>query len=118
MMRTMLKSKLHGATVTHADLHYEGSITIDGDLMERADIVEHERVQVVNLSNGARLETYVITGEPGSGIICLNGPAARLCTVGDTIHILSYVVVHDNELADFQTSILLIGEGNHVKSAQ
>jgi aspartate 1-decarboxylase len=117
MMRTMLKSKLHGGTVTQAELHYEGSITIDGDLMEQGNIIENERVQVVNLANGARLETYVITGAPGSGIICLNGPAARLCAVGDALHILSYVSASDDELVDYQPTILLLGEGNRVKSS-
>ena len=117
MMRTILKSKLHGATVTQAELFYEGSITIDGDLMEHADIMEHERVQVVNLSNGERLETYVITGEAGSGIICMNGPAARLCAVGDSIHILSYVVASDEECADYKPKILLVGDGNRARKS-
>jgi len=114
MLRTVLKSKIHSARVTQADLYYEGSITIDESLMKRADIAENERVQVVNLNNGARFETYVIKGESGSGTICLNGPAARLGTESDTIHILSYALVDDVELKRWEPKIFVLGEGNKI----
>lgn len=114
MFRTVLKSKLHGATVTEANILYEGSITIDADLMRAADILEHEQVHVVNLNNGVRLVTYVISGDAGSGIICMNGPAARLCSTGDTIHILSYVSLSDEELAEFTPTVLLVEPGNRI----
>lgn len=97
MLRTMGKSKIHGATVTQTELQYEGSITIAADLMALADILPGERVQVVNMSNGNRLETYVITGQAGDGVICLNGPAARLASVGDIVHIISYALYEDAE---------------------
>ncbi len=90
MQITVYKSKIHRATVTQADLNYIGSITIDENLMEAANLVEHEKVQIVNINNGERLETYVIKGERGSGIICLNGPAARKVSVGDIIIVISY----------------------------
>jgi aspartate 1-decarboxylase len=90
MQISVYKSKIHRATVTQADLNYIGSITIDENLMEAANLVEHERVQIVNVNNGERLETYVIKGERGSGTICLNGPAARKVAVGDIIIIISY----------------------------
>ena len=93
MTITVYKSKIHRATVTQADLNYIGSITIDQDLMEAANVYEHERVQIVNVNNGERIETYVIKGERGSGIICLNGPAARKVSVGDVIIIISYCQV-------------------------
>jgi aspartate 1-decarboxylase len=90
MVITVFKSKIHRATVTQADLNYIGSITIDENLMEASNIVEHEKVQIVNVNNGERLETYVIKGERGSGTICLNGPAARKVAVGDIIIVISY----------------------------
>jgi aspartate 1-decarboxylase len=90
MTITVYKSKIHRATVTQADLNYIGSITIDENLMEASNIVEHEKVQIVNVNNGERIETYVIKGERGSGTICLNGPAARKVAVGDIIIIISY----------------------------
>ena len=93
MTITVYKSKLHRATVTQADLNYIGSVTIDENLMDAANIYEHERVQIVNVNNGERLETYVITGERGSGIMCLNGPAARKVSVGDVIIVISYCQV-------------------------
>lgn len=97
MMITVYKSKLHRVTVTQADLNYIGSITIDENLMEAAGLVEHERVQIVNVNNGERLETYVIKGERGSGTICLNGPAARKVAVGDIIIVISYAMVSMEE---------------------
>jgi aspartate 1-decarboxylase len=90
MQRVMLKSKVHRATVTDCDLHYVGSITIDPDLLEAADILEHEQVHVVDVDNGARFETYTIAGERGSGAMCVNGAAARLVHRGDTIIVISY----------------------------
>src|SRR5919112_3737923 len=90
MRRTMLKSKIHRATLTGSDLHYVGSITIDADLLEAADILEHEHVHVLDIDNGARFETYTIAGERGSGEMCINGAAARLVHRGDTIIVISY----------------------------
>jgi aspartate 1-decarboxylase len=95
MFRTMLKSKIHRAKVTEANLYYEGSITIDALLMGKADILPGEKVEVLNLNTGARLETYAIKGKAGSGVICLNGPAARGASVGDEVIIVSYVAVTD-----------------------
>jgi aspartate 1-decarboxylase len=100
MFRTMLKSKIHRATVTQADLHYVGSVTVDQDLMEAADLLEGEQVTIVDVTNGARLETYVITGERGSGEICINGAAAHLVHPGDKVILISYCEVDDAELAD------------------
>jgi aspartate 1-decarboxylase len=97
MILTVYKSKLHRVTVTQADLNYIGSITIDEDLMDAARLVEHERVQIVNINNGERLETYVIKGERGSGVICLNGPASRKVAVGDIIIVISYCMVTPEE---------------------
>ena len=93
----VVKSKLHNVTVTEANLNYVGSITIDEDLMEAADILEHEKVQVVNNNNGERIETYVIKGERGSGIICLNGAAARSAVVGDIVIIITYAIMSYEE---------------------
>ena len=100
MRRRMMKSKIHRATVTEADLHYVGSVTVDPDLMEAADILEFEQVAIVDIDNGARLETYVITGERGSGEICINGAAAHLVHPGDKVILISYCEVDDAELAD------------------
>ena len=100
MRRRMMKSKIHRATVTDADLHYVGSVTVDPDLMDAADILEFEQVAIVDIDNGARLETYVITGERGSGEICLNGAAAHLIHPGDKVILISYCEVDDTELAD------------------
>jgi aspartate 1-decarboxylase len=97
MQIQVLKSKIHRVTVTEADLNYVGSITIDEALMEAAELLENEKVQVVNINNGARLETYVIKGKRNSGIICLNGPAARLCAVGDIVIIISYALMTPEE---------------------
>ena len=98
MRRRMMKSKVHRATVTDADVHYVGSITIDRDLMDAADLLEWEQVAVVDVDNGARLETYVIPGERGSGAICLNGAAAHLIHPGDRVIVISYCDVDDSEL--------------------
>ena len=103
MLLTVYKSKLHRVTITQADLNYIGSITIDEDLMDACNLVEHERVQIVNVNNGERLETYVIKGERGSGIICLNGPAARKVSVGDIIIVISYCMVTMDEYKKHQS---------------
>lgn len=114
MFREMMKSKLHRATVTEANLNYIGSITIDQDLMDAVDILPNEKVQIVNNNNGARLETYVIPGERGSGVICLNGAAARLVQVGDTVIIIAYAWVDEKELPHFKSKVAIIGEGNKI----
>jgi aspartate 1-decarboxylase len=98
MQIEILKSKIHHAKVTEANLHYIGSVTIDENLMDAANIIEHEKVQIVDMENGERIETYVIKGTRGSGMICLNGPAARRVSVGDTLIIMSYAIM-DFELA-------------------
>jgi aspartate 1-decarboxylase len=102
MQIQVVKSKIHRVTVTQADLNYIGSITIDEDLMDAANLIAHERVQVVNINNGERLETYVIKGERGSGVICLNGPAARKAAVGDIIIIISYASMDFEEAKSFE----------------
>lgn len=112
MLRTMLKSKIHRATVTEANLLYKGSITIDSKLMFRADILEWEKVEVLNLNTGLRLETYAIKGKPGSGVICLNGAAARGACVGDKIIILSYVHVEDKEARTMKPKVVMVNERN------
>ena len=114
MFRTMCKSKIHRATVTDANLNYVGSITIDQELMEKADILPYEKVLVVNNINGARLETYVITGERGRGDVCLNGAAARLVQPGDKIIILSYAQYSSEELQDFMPKVVFVDEKNRV----
>ncbi|MDP4098849.1 aspartate 1-decarboxylase [Paenibacillus sp. P96] len=114
MFRTMMKSKIHKATITEANLNYVGSITIDRDLMDAADILENERVQVVNNNNGARLETYVIPGAPGSGVICLNGAAARLAQVGDVVIIMSYALLSSEEVKGYVPQVILVDVDNRV----
>lgn len=113
MMRTIMKSKIHDATVTQANVDYEGSITIDKELVEKANLIEGERVQVVDLDNGERLETYVIVGERGSGIIGMNGPAALKCEKGHKVHIISYVMAEDRELVE--PKIIILDENNKIK---
>ncbi|MBH5317920.1 aspartate 1-decarboxylase [Paenibacillus sp. GSMTC-2017] len=112
MFRTMMKSKLHRATVTEANLNYVGSITIDEDLMDAADLLENEKVQIVNNNNGARLETYVITGERGSGVICLNGAAARLVQPGDQVIIISYSMLTNEEAKTHKPIITILDNNN------
>lgn len=116
MLRTMLKSKIHRATVTEANLHYEGSITIDVKLMESADILPHEKVEVLNVNTGARIETYAIPGKKNSGIVCLNGPAARGASVGDIIIVLTYVSLQDKEAASVKPVIVKVDERNRIKN--
>ena len=106
MLIEIVKSKIHNVTVTEANLNYIGSITIDEDLMDAANIIENEKVQVVNTNNGERLETYVIKGERGSGGICLNGPAARKGVVGDVVIIISYASLEFNEARSFKPNFV------------
>lgn len=113
MFRTMLKSKIHRATVTDADLHYVGSITVDPDLLEAADILEHEQVAVVNVDNGARFETYTIAGERGSGQMKVNGAAARLVHRGDTIIVISYAQYDRAELATYEPVVVHVEAGSN-----
>ncbi|MCB0396581.1 MAG: aspartate 1-decarboxylase [Flavobacteriales bacterium] len=102
----IVKSKIHKVTVTEANLHYVGSITIDEDLMDAANLIENEKVQVLNINNGERLETYVIKGERGSGVICMNGPAARKVTVGDVIIVISYAQMLFEDAKKFKPSLI------------
>lgn len=115
MIRYMLKSKIHRAVVTDADLNYVGSITIDMDLMDAADIVANEKVTIVNNNNGARFETYVIEGERGSGTICLNGAAARLVTRGDVVIILTYTIMDDKECKNYQPRLVYVNNDNKIE---
>ena len=115
MLRTILKSKIHRACVTETDLYYEGSVTIDAILMEKADIIVNEKVEVLNLNNGMRLETYAIVGERNSGAICLNGPAARGACVGDKIIILSYAILDDKDAKIIKPKVITVDEQNRVK---
>ena len=115
MYRKILQSKIHRATITDSNLEYEGSITIDRALMNRACMVEYELVQVVNINNGTRFETYIIAGEAGSGKIELNGAAARLAHPGDRIIIMSYGMVNEEELSDWKPTIVLVDDINQVK---
>lgn len=117
MFRTMLKSKIHRAVVTDADLNYVGSITIDRDLLDAANIWPNEKVQVVNNNNGARFETYVIAGERGSGVICLNGAAARMAQKGDIIIIISYGVFSEEEARRHRPDLVFVDENNRLTSA-
>lgn len=112
MQRILLKSKIHRATVTDAHLHYEGSITIDRDLMDRADLIDHEQVQIYDVNNGSRLTTYVIPGDRGSGIICINGAAAHLVHPGDLIIICSYASFDESEAKSFQPRVVHVNEKN------
>ncbi len=114
MLIEVLKSKIHRVKVTQAELHYVGSITIDEALMEAADLVEHEKVQVVNINNGERLETYVIKGKRGSGEICLNGPAARKAQVGDIVIIISYATINKEEAGRHQPVVIFPDENNQL----
>ena len=115
MMLHMIKSKLHCATVTEANLQYMGSITIDSDLMKAAGIYENERVQVVNNNNGSRLETYVIPGKPGSGVICLNGSAARWAQPGDVVIIMAYAFMEEKEAVKYRPTVVMLDSANKVK---
>ena len=112
MKRTLLKSKIHRATVTDADLDYEGSVTIDPELLTAADIVNYERVEIYNITNGSRLATYAIPGEPGAGEICINGAAAHLVNPGDLVIIASYAEYDESELTNYEPHVILVDKQN------
>lgn len=114
MFVTLYKSKIHRATVTESNLNYIGSVTIDENLMEAACILPHERVQVLNLNNGARLETYVISGERGSGVICMNGPSAHHIQPGDLVIIIAYVIMSPEEARSWQPTVVFLDEQNAI----
>ena len=114
MQLHMLKAKLHRATITQTDLDYHGSITIDSDLLARSGILPAERVEVANLANGARFATYVIAGEAGTGVVGINGAAARLCAIGDRVIILSYALMDAREAADHVPVVLVLDENNRI----
>lgn len=118
MLRTMLKSKIHRATLTGTDLDYEGSIAVDLDLLEAADILPGEQVQVLNLNNGARLITYAITAKRGSGTVLLNGPAARLGVKGDIVIILTYAQVTDEEARRHKSKVVHVDSSNRVTNGK
>lgn len=117
MTLEILKSKIHRAVVTQAELNYVGSITIDEKLMDAAGIVEYEKVQIADVDNGERFETYVIAGEAGSGIICLNGAAARLVSTGDKVIIMSYAQMTKEEIKDNPPKVVFVNENNQITSA-
>jgi aspartate 1-decarboxylase len=114
MLRTMMKSKIHRAKVTEANLNYIGSITIDEDILDLVDMYANEKVQIVNNNNGARLETYIIPGPRGSGVFCLNGAAARMVQVGDTIIVISYGLMTNEEAKGYKPKIAFMDEDNKV----
>ncbi|WP_369237472.1 aspartate 1-decarboxylase [Streptomyces sp. R21] len=114
MQRTMLKSKIHRATVTEADLNYVGSLTLDPVLMDGADLLPGELVHIVDVNNGARLETYVIEGERGSGVVCINGAAARLVHPGDIVIIIGYATVEDAEAAKLEPRVVFVNSENDI----
>ncbi len=113
-MRTVLKSKIHRATITATELEYTGSLTLDPDLIAAAALVRGEKILVVNFNNGARLETYIIVGEKGSGTVCLNGPAARLGMTGDLVTIMSFAVVDDAEVHQLKIKTVHVDERNRI----
>ncbi len=115
MWIAICKSKIHRVKVTDANLNYEGSITVDQKLLKEADIIPYELVQVVNINNGARFETYVIPGKPNSGIICLNGPAARLGEVGDILIVISYAWMEKKEAIRFKPKVVYVDKNNKLK---
>lgn len=115
MFRTMLKSKIHRATVTQADMHYVGSLTLDVELMEAADLLAGELVHVVDITNGARLETYIIEGPRGTGIVGINGAAARLIHPGDLVIVIGYAVVTDEEARTIKPHVVFVDEANHIR---
>jgi aspartate 1-decarboxylase len=114
MLLTLFKSKIHRATVTEANLNYMGSITIDRELLKAAGILVHERVQVVNINNGSRLETYVIPGEANSGVVCLNGAAARLAQPGDRVIIIAYAMMDKKEAEEFSPQVVMVDDNNQI----
>ncbi|MGN6437710.1 MAG: aspartate 1-decarboxylase [Agriterribacter sp.] len=110
----ILKSKIHRAVITEANLNYVGSLTLDSDLMDAANLIENEKIQIVNVNNGSRIETYLIKGRPGSGVCCLNGPAARQGAVGDTVIIISYATMDFEEAKQFKPRIIFPKDGNRL----
>lgn len=114
MLRTMMKSKIHRATVTQADLHYVGSVTVDADLLDAANLLPGELVHIVDIDNGARLETYTIAGERGSGVIGINGAAARLVHPGDLVILIGYGQMDDAEARDFQPNVVFVDSENRI----
>ncbi len=114
MQIQILKSKVHRAVITEANLNYVGSLTLDEDLMDAANLIENEKIQVVNVNNGERLETYIIKGQRGSGVVCLNGPAARKGAEGDIVIIISYALMDFEEAKTFKPSIIFPKEGNRL----
>ncbi len=114
MQIEVLKSKIHRVRVTQAELHYVGSITIDEDLIDAANMVENEKVQIVNINNGERFETYVIRGERGSGTVCLNGPAARKVQVGDVVIVISYCLIDFKEARDHKPTLIFPDQNNRL----
>ncbi|MFH1644857.1 MAG: aspartate 1-decarboxylase [Candidatus Omnitrophota bacterium] len=115
MLRIIYKSKIHKATITDANLNYEGSVTIDSKLLKAADLFPGEKVQIVNLNNGSRIETYVIEGEAGSGVVCMNGAAARLAQIGDRVIIISYCLVESKEASTFTQKTVYLDSKNKIK---
>ncbi|MEH7504623.1 aspartate 1-decarboxylase [Neobacillus drentensis] len=115
MFRNMMNGKIHRATVTEANLNYVGSITIDEDLLDAVGMIANEKVQIVNNNNGARLETYIIPGERGSGVICLNGAAARLVQKGDIVIIISYALIAEEKVASHKPKVAIMDEDNRIK---
>ncbi|MBI3253079.1 MAG: aspartate 1-decarboxylase [Candidatus Omnitrophica bacterium] len=118
MIRVLMKSKIHGATVTEANLRYTGSITIDKNLLRASDIRPFERVQIVNLHNGSRVETYVLEGQAGSGTICMNGAAARWAEVGDKVIIISYALLTEKEVKRHTPRVIFVDEKNRMKKSK
>jgi aspartate 1-decarboxylase len=116
MTRFMFKSKIHRAVVTQAELYYEGSLTVDSELLAAADLLDYEKVAVVNVNNGERFETYVIPGEPGSGVICLNGAAARKGAVGDEVIIISYASMTEEEVRTYKPTVVHVDKRNRIVS--
>lgn len=114
MFRTMMKAKIHRARVTEANLNYVGSVTIDEDILEQVDILPNEKVQIVNNNNGARLETYVIPGKRGSGVVCLNGAAARLVQEDDVVIIISYALVPEDKVTEHEPKVAIMNEKNEI----
>jgi aspartate 1-decarboxylase len=115
MFRTMMNGKIHRARVTEADLNYVGSITIDEDILDAVGMVANEKVQIVNNNNGARFETYIIPGQRGSGVICVNGAAARLVQKGDVVIIISYVLISDEKIPTHKPKVAIMSEDNKIK---
>ena len=115
MLRVLMKSKIHGATVTEANLNYTGSITIDKNLLEASNMCVYERVQIVNLNNGSRVETYTLEGEAGSGTICMNGAAARWAHQGDKVIIISYGLMDEKEIRSHKPKVIFVDDQNRIK---